>query len=245
MLISDSGFIVSQKKFSENLMLIGILSKNNGLIKGLTRISRKKKFFLFENVEFDWKSKNLNNLGYLKIETNYNSFSLDEGIYSLLIKASISELCIIFLANNENNQKIYKQTSNIINFLSENVEENYKSKCKEYIFFEINFLENIGYGLDCSKCVVSGSSYNLKYISPKSGCAVSETNGAPYKKKLLNLPNFFLDQKKIVEPNELCDGFRVTTFFLNKAKKEMEINKKKNMIFRKEILKKIEAKVYR
>ena len=74
MVIRDSGFIISQKKFSENLTLMSILSKNYGLIKGLSRIQKKKKIILFENVEFSWKIRNIDSLGYLHIETNYNLF---------------------------------------------------------------------------------------------------------------------------------------------------------------------------
>lgn len=47
MVIRDSGFIISQKKFSENLILMSILSKNYGLIKGLSRIQKKKKNYTF------------------------------------------------------------------------------------------------------------------------------------------------------------------------------------------------------
>ena len=45
MIIRDSGFIISQKKYSENLILINILSKNHGLVKGLSRIQKKKNLY--------------------------------------------------------------------------------------------------------------------------------------------------------------------------------------------------------
>lgn len=48
MVIRDSGFIISQKKFSENLTLMSILSKNYGLIKGLSRIQKKKKLYFLK-----------------------------------------------------------------------------------------------------------------------------------------------------------------------------------------------------
>ena len=46
MIIRDSGFIISQKKFSENLILINILSKNHGLIKGSFKDTKKKKTYV-------------------------------------------------------------------------------------------------------------------------------------------------------------------------------------------------------
>ena len=239
MIIRDSGFIISQKKFSENLILINILSKNHGLIKGLSRIQKKKKLMLFENVEFNLRVKNLDNLGFLNIETNYNLFDFNEEFFSLLIKASISELCIMFLPTNEKNVNIYYDVSKIIHYLSENSTLSILEKCKEYILFEVKFLENIGYGLSYSKCVVTGSTKNLKYISPKTGCAVTGDEGDPYKSKLFKLPNFFLSKKSLLHSVELDEGFRITTYFLNKAKNGMSINSNKKMIFRKEILNKL------
>ena len=239
MIIRDSGFIISQKKFSENLILINILSKNNGLIKGLSRIQKKKKFILFENVEFNLRLKNLDNLGFFNIETNYNLFDFNEEFLSLLIKASIAELCTMFLPTNEQNVDIYNDVTKIFHYLSENASLDVLEKCKEYILFEVRFLDNIGYGLSYSKCVVTGSTKNLKYISPKTGCAVTGDEGKPYKSKLFILPSFFLSKKCLLDSIELNEGFRITTHFLNKAKNGMSINNNKKMIFREEILNKL------
>lgn len=242
MTIRDSGFIISQKKFSENLILINILSKNYGLIKGFSRIQKKKKFILFENVEFNLRLKNRDNLGFLNIETNYNFFDFNEELLSLLIKASIGELCMMFLPTNEQNVDIYNDVSKIFDYLSKNSSLGVLEKCKEYILFEVKFLENIGYGLSYSKCVVTGSTRNLKYISPKTGCAVTGDEGNPYKSKLFTLPSFFLTKKSLLHSIELNEGFRITTHFLNKAKNGMSINNKK-MIFRKEILNKLNERL--
>ena len=43
--------------------------------------------------------------------------------------------------------------------------------------------KNLGYGLNLDTCVVSGSSENIYFISPKSGNAVSFKIGKKYEKK--------------------------------------------------------------
>lgn len=239
MLIKDSGFIISQKKFGENLILVNILSKDNGLLKGLWRITKNKKIILFENVSFNYRTKNINGLGYFKIETNYSVFNLKEDFISLLIKASIGELCHLFIPANEKNIMIYKEINKITQFLYNDSKASLKTKCREYILFELRFLKNIGYGLNISRCVVSGSISNLKFISPKSGCAVSEKHGLPFKNKLFKLPEFFIDNKSNVSVNEIIDGFKITSFFLKRARDSMTTNRK--LIFRDEILKKIQS----
>ena len=45
--------------------------------------------------------------------------------------------------------------------------------CVGYFYWELALLDALGFGLDLSKCVVTGDTENLPYLSPKSGCAVS------------------------------------------------------------------------
>ena len=57
MLIKDLGFVLSCKKFSENLLIIKILSNNYGLITGLYRTKNIKNRFNLENVFLSGKGK--------------------------------------------------------------------------------------------------------------------------------------------------------------------------------------------
>jgi len=103
----------------------------------------------------------------------------------------------------------------------------------KYIFWELFLLSELGYGLDLEKCVVSGKKENLIYISPKSGKAVSKTEGEKYKNNLLYLPKFLIN--KNVEPTKdsLKQGISLTGFFINKFLKK---NNKKIPFCRKNIL---------
>ena len=70
-------------------------------------------------------------------------------------------------------------------------------------------------GLQLSKCILSNKTYNLKFISPKSGCAVNGEAGKPWKDKLLKLPAFIIS-REIAKKNDLIEGFKITSFFLKK-----------------------------
>ena len=59
----------------------------------------------------------------------------------------------------------------------------------KYVWWEILFLKNTGYGLNLDTCAVSGSSENIYFISPKSGNSVSFNIGKKYEKKLFKIPN--------------------------------------------------------
>jgi DNA repair protein RecO (recombination protein O) len=61
-----------------------------------------------------------------------------------------------------------------------------------YVKWELGLLQALGYGLDLSKCAANGGSENLAYVSPRTGRAVSQEAGEPYREKLHPLPAFLL-----------------------------------------------------
>ena len=77
------------------------------------------------------------------------------------------------------------------------------------------YLKEIGYGIDISECAVTKSKDNLKYVSPKSGRAVTQEIGLPYKDKLLEIPKFIYDAK-YTDRDDLLKGLLLTEFFLKR-----------------------------
>ncbi|OYW92253.1 MAG: DNA repair protein RecO, partial [Caulobacterales bacterium 32-67-6] len=59
-----------------------------------------------------------------------------------------------------------------------------------FVRFEAGLLEDLGFGLDLSKCAATGTADDLIYVSPRTGRAVSRAAGAPYADKMLTLPPF-------------------------------------------------------
>jgi len=82
--------------------------------------------------------------------------------------------------------------------------------------FELQLLSEIGFGLDLERCVATGASGDLVYVSPKSGRAVSRLAGEPWADKMLRLPAFLQDRE--IEPTgpDLADGFALTGYFLTR-----------------------------
>ena len=56
--------------------------------------------------------------------------------------------------------------------------------------FELDFLAELGFGLDLATCAATGATADLIYVSPKSGRAVSRAAGEAYRDKLMRLPAF-------------------------------------------------------
>lgn len=87
--------------------------------------------------------------------------------------------------------------------------------------FELELLNELGFGLDLSACAATGVTRDLVWVSPKSGRAVSREAGEPYAGKLLPLPAFLAraegaNAPPTADPQELRDAFRLTGFFLDR-----------------------------
>ena len=83
-----------------------------------------------------------------------------------------------------------------------------------FVRFEAGLLEDLGFGLDLSRCAATGSTDDLVWVSPRTGRAVSRQAGEPYADKLLNLPPFLLGAQAGVREGDVGSGFDLTGHFL-------------------------------
>jgi len=82
--------------------------------------------------------------------------------------------------------------------------------------WEMGLLDELGFGLDLSKCAATGSRENLLFVSPRTGRAVSAEGGALYRERLLALPSFLLSSSSSASDEEIAQGFRLTGYFLDR-----------------------------
>ena len=83
-----------------------------------------------------------------------------------------------------------------------------------FVRFEAGLLEDLGFGLDFSRCAVTGGMDDLIWVSPRTGRAVSRDAGAPYADKLLNLPPFMLGAQAGLAEGDVGSGLDLTGHFL-------------------------------
>ena len=81
--------------------------------------------------------------------------------------------------------------------------------------WELTLLEELGYGLDLSCCAVTGKTDNLRFVSPRTGRAVSDVGAGPWRDRLLPLPEFVLNQQcEQANVSDCQDGLLLTAYFL-------------------------------
>jgi len=83
-----------------------------------------------------------------------------------------------------------------------------------FVRFEAGLLEELGFGLDLSRCAATGQADDLVYVSPRTGRAVSRAAGEAYKDKLLTLPPFMLSAQSPLRPGDVGAGLDLTGHFL-------------------------------
>lgn len=82
--------------------------------------------------------------------------------------------------------------------------------------WELQLLQELGFGLDLSECAATGAETELAYVSPRSGRAVSRGAGQPYDVKLLKLPAFLREDDAPADEGDLLAGFALTGYFLER-----------------------------
>lgn len=215
--LSDRGIILSSRKYSENSFIVKILSENHGLYSGFVRgASKKNQNIAYQNfnlVDFNWRSRIEENLGFFQIEL---ARSFLAKIISCPIKLSCLNALALIIENNvlerDSHSEIFHGLLNLLN----NLDQENSEFLQNYIKFEIELLKTLGYGIDLSECAATGSKENLQFVSPKSGRAVSLEAGEKYRDKLLILPQFLIEKGQKITKNAILEGLKLSGFFLDK-----------------------------
>ena len=217
---SDKGLVISVKKYGENSLILHLLTKDHGVHAGLVKyISTKKSGHIYElgNIlSVEWTGRLEEQLGFYKSELEKSYlYSIINNSLKLDALNTICPMLSTFLPERQVNSKLYQETIEIIAHLNNN--NNDMTWISRYIQWELLLLSELGYGLDLSRCAVTGEIESLKYVSPKSGRSVSELGAGKWAKKLLILPKFLQKYNTIAMDNEeLNSGIKLTTFFLNR-----------------------------
>ncbi len=215
---NDTAIILSATKYSENSAIVSLLSQNNGKFKGLVRnITSAKNRGTYQTgnlITVSWKARLDEHLGFFTGEVNKAFAPICMSNHLELL--AISSICAILdktLAEREPCNNIYD--------LSLNMQEKIISNSNwliDYIIFELTLLKELGFCLELNYCAATGQTHNLKYVSPKSGRAVSYEAGFAYHNKLLPLPDFLTTAKSIniVSLQDIKNGLALSAYFLNK-----------------------------
>jgi DNA repair protein RecO (recombination protein O) len=234
--INDEAIIIDKILLKEDSVIVKSLTRNHGLLSGVTKSNVKKQKYLPQKgdlVDFFWQARLIDHLGYCKIELTESNFSfimLDKKkIYSI---NTILELINLSFKERDPHPLLFNYLNNYLKNIAHS-----KFSFLNHILMEINILSECGYGLDLTKCASTGTFEDLFYVSPKSGKAVSKFAGEKYKNSLLKLPQFILHNKEPETVNEVFEADLLMGYFF----KRYILSDEKNLFTRNNFFKLIES----
>ena len=215
MKFTDEGYIINVKKHGENSAILSILSKKHGKVTGYVKNALSKKnlgiYQLGNKVGFEAYARVDENMLSLKVELiSPDAVNFLAEMPKLETMASLCGLCNVCMPEQLPLDRLYYYIESFFGLINQ---ENW---LVNYAFFEFYLLDFLGISLDLSECSATGSTENLKYVSPKTGKAVCAEAGEPYKERLFSFPQFIVEKNYTPNPHELKDLLKMTEFFLNK-----------------------------
>lgn len=208
----DRGIVLSLRSHGETGGILSVLTENHGRAMGYVygAASGKVRGMLEQGsvVSLHWQAKNENQLGHFSAEP-LASFIADVMDDALKLTAMQSALALAdrALPEGENHTGVFQGLLALLRSFKTDV------WAPTYVFWEVGLLRELGFGLDLTRCVSTGATEDLLYVSPKSGCAVSSSAGEPYKEKLLALPSFLRGEARF-ENGDILEGLCLTGHFL-------------------------------
>ena len=219
---TDEGIVLSARKHGESAAIVTLLTRENGRHSGLVRGgygSRARGIYQTGNlVSANWRARLAEHLGTYSCELlQPNAAMLMSERLPLLALISAAALVERLLPEREPHPDTFASLSALIEILD--ADENWLPR---YVEWELGLLNQLGYGLDLTECAATGSTDDLVFVSPRTGCAVSAGAGAPYREKLFDLPTFFMTSDPAPMSEDIHMGLRITGHFLSRCAKDAD-----------------------
>lgn len=212
---TDVGIILNARCHGESSHIVTIFTESQGRYAGLFKTSSKTKAFLQPGnlVHAKWSARLADHLGLWQLELLESPASriLSNRLKLTALGSSLA-LAEQLLAERHNYPDLYKLLRLFIDSL---VSDKLYDWYRFYVDYELRLLENLGFGLDLSKCAVTGVAENLSYLSPKTGRAVSLEVGKPYAAKLFEIPQFWVATGSVTH-QEFNQSLTILSYFLQK-----------------------------
>jgi DNA repair protein RecO (recombination protein O) len=212
---ADDGIFLSGRPHGETSVIANIFTRANGRTHGLVKGGRSRRIRPIlqtgNGLKVEWRARLDSQLGVYTVELTEPTAAriLDDKIALAGVNAIVALLLV--LPERDPHPRLFSALSGCL------AQAGSAAFPASIARFELTLLDELGFGLDLSKCAATGSTEALIYVSPRSGQAVSHDAGEPYRDKLLPLPAFLLDAAMpgLPDGRDIVRGFAMTGYFLN------------------------------
>jgi DNA repair protein RecO (recombination protein O) len=214
---NDDAIVLATRPYGETGVILEALTRNHGRHLGLVHGggSRRMKSSLLagNTLNVGWRARLSEHLGTFSVELRRErAGALLENRETLAGLNAFTDVARAVLPEREPHETVFAAAEILLDGMGES---DFLHWGALYVSWEAGLLDALGFGLDLRACAATETTENLRYVSPKSGRAVSAEAGAPYHARLLRLPGFLLQSADVsVNAAEIGDGLRLTGYFL-------------------------------
>jgi len=212
---NDEGIFLSAKPLGETSAVAELLTLGHGRHLGLVRGGRSRRLRPLlqpgNRLRVTWRARLSEHLGGFNVELmDAHAARVLDDASALAAIGSLAGLARL-LPERDPHPALYAASLQVLSaFDDPNV------WLPLLVRWELQLLQELGFGLDLSECAATGHDTELVYVSPRSGRAVSREAGQPYDGKLLKLPAFLGDDDATVDASDVVAGFALTGHFLER-----------------------------
>lgn len=212
---SDEGIFLSAKPLGETSAVAELLTLEHGRHLGLVRGGRSRRIRPILQpgnlIRVTWRARLSEHLGGFNVEMMeaHGARVLDDA-RALSAIGTLAGL-LRLLPERDPHPELYATTLHVLRSFGE--PEVWPALL---VHWELQILQELGFGLDLSACAATGTDQDLVYVSPRSSRAVCREAGEPYAGKLLALPAFLLDATVPFSDADIAAGFALTGYFLER-----------------------------
>lgn len=212
----DEGIVLAVRLHGETSAIVELFTRGHGRHLGLVRGGRSRRIRPTlqpgNAVEAQWRARLADHLGSYTVELQhgYAALALDDraALAGLNTLTALARL----LPERDPHERLYDVSRVVLGHIAE--AEIWPGLL---VRWELELLNELGFGLDLSVCAATGATGGLAFVSPKTGRAVSAAAGAPYREKLLALPGFLIDgPEPAPDWGDVLAGFALTGYFLDR-----------------------------
>ncbi|MGB8362956.1 MAG: DNA repair protein RecO [Rhizomicrobium sp.] len=214
---NDDAIVLSVRPHGETSAIVEALTREHGRHSGLVRggASRRSRAVLQpgNTLHAMWRARLAEHLGNFTVELGAaRAGSMIESRVALAGLNAFTCVASAALPEREPHAAVFAAGEILLDAMTA---EDFAHWAPLFVRWEAGLLEALGFGLDISRCAVTGMADDLAYVSPRSGRAVSRDVGEAYRTRLFPLPPFLLGSQNAA-PNaaDIVDGLRLTEHFL-------------------------------
>ena len=188
----EQGILLSVRRHGEANAIIEVLTRDHGLHAGVVRggASRRQAPLLQIGAQLDltWRARIEDHIGSFVAEpVRSRAVPIMADRAALATLQSVAGLLTSCLPERQPIEELHDRTLDLLDALARQPDWP-----QLYAQWELSLLADLGFGLDLTTCAVTGGTQQLRFVSPKSGRAVSQAGAADDTRDALRLTGHFL-----------------------------------------------------